>query len=261
MQPGAGGGEGGTARDAGSAVDHPTDGADALGEARQHGRLKGSASAVLNHPNSLPQRVGWFVNPGVEQGVKGVRQPHHLHPGGNVLPGQLIRVAGAIPPLVVVAADVTDQGKGLALFERRNAFQETATSDGVGFHHFKLIPSEAPWFVENLRGDGLLPNIMERGQNGVKLYLPGRQCGDGASSGKRAQQAGGKAPELGAVGSKGREKPLPAQERQRGFNVQFDSPHSLIGLSGVERACALAAVGGGVDVERLKNFGLCCGGS
>ena len=85
-----------------------TDGPDILAEANQHRRIKGPARAAPDHPHRLPQRVGGFIDAGAEQRVKGVRQPHSLDPGGNLRPGQPVRVAGAVPTLMVVAADVAD---------------------------------------------------------------------------------------------------------------------------------------------------------
>lgn len=194
-----------------------------MGEAGQHDRVKDPARAVPDHPDSLPQRVGGLIDSGVEQGVKGVRQTHHLHPGSNVPSSQAVRVAGAVPSLMVVAADVTNQRKGLALLERWNVLQKLTALGGMGFHHFKLILSETPGLVEDLRGDGLLSNIMERGQGGVKLCLLHRQRGDGAGGRECGQQADCKVLKLGAVERAVREKP--SRRRRDSVDSMFNSIH------------------------------------
>ena len=76
------------------------------GEAGQKLGVKDAARAAPDHPGGLGRRERGLPDSRMNQRVKGVRQPHRLDPGGNLRPGQSVRVAGAVPPLMVVAADV-----------------------------------------------------------------------------------------------------------------------------------------------------------
>ena len=95
-------------------IDRLTNGSDMLGEAGQEERVKDATGPGHDHLSGLLLSECGLVNPGMHQHVKGVRQPHHLYPRRDTIPGQLVRVARTVPPLMVVAADVTDGGERLA---------------------------------------------------------------------------------------------------------------------------------------------------
>ena len=105
----------------------------------------------------------------MDKGVESVRQPYHLHPGGNAVPGQPVRVAAAVPTLVVVAAHVAGQRERLALPQLRNTLQQVAALGGVSLHNGKFLLGQSPGLVEDFLRDGPLAYVMEQGQGGIEL--------------------------------------------------------------------------------------------
>ena len=57
-----------------------------LGKAGQEERVKDATGPGHDHlPGLLLGKCG-LIDPGMYQGIKGVRQPHHLDPGRNTVP-------------------------------------------------------------------------------------------------------------------------------------------------------------------------------
>lgn len=155
----------------------------------------------------------------MHQGTKSVCQPYHIYPGRDVLTRQPVGIASAVPPLMVVTADIADGGKCFALPQLRHPLQQIAALGGMGLHHLKFFLGQRIGLVENLRGDGPLINIMEQGQGGVQ---PDLQCGQGrdnSSGGADPQQAVGQVLELYAVGCMVNEQLLPAQDGKGLFHI------------------------------------------
>ena len=140
-----------------------------LCEAGQEQRVKDAAGPGHDHVAGLVLGVGRFVDPGMYEGVEGVRQPHHLHPGGNAVPGQPVRVAAAVPPFMVVAAHIADQRKRLALPQLWDFLQQVAALSSVGLHDGKLLLGQPAGLVEDFLRDGPFAHIMEQGQCRIKL--------------------------------------------------------------------------------------------
>ena len=128
--------------------------------------------------------------------------------------------AGAIPPLMVVTAHVTDQWKRLAPAQPRHLLQYAAAPYGVGLHDLEFFLGQLPRLVEDSLGNCLLSHIVEQGQGGIHLDFLGGQRGDDAGSREYAQQAGCQVMKLRAMRDVIQQQPLPAQDGKRGFYVQ-----------------------------------------
>ena len=147
---------------------------DMLCKAGQEERVKDATGPGHDHIFRLPLGERVLIDPGMHQGVKGVRQPHHLYPGRNTVPSQPVRVTGTVPPLMVVAADVADSGERPAIFPLRHPLQQVAALSCMGLHHLKLLFGQGAGLIEDFLRDGPLSHIMEQGQGGVQ---PDLQCG------------------------------------------------------------------------------------
>ena len=158
------------------------DGADVLGETGQHMRIKGTAGPIDHHIPGLPQRERRLIHPGMYQGVKGVRHAHYLHPRRDLCPGEFVRVAAAVPPLMVVTAYIAEQRERFAAPQLRDPLQQVALPDGVGLYHLKFLAGQGAGFVEDFAGDGLRAHIVKQGQHGVEPDLLRRQGRDHGSS-------------------------------------------------------------------------------
>ncbi len=123
--------------------------------------MKDAAGSGQNHIPGLIRRIGRFIDPGMNESVKGVGQPHYLHPWSDVLSGQPVGIAGAVPTLMVVAAHVTDGGERLTLPQFRYLLQQFAALGGMGLHNLKFFTGQVSRFVENFLRDGPLAHIME----------------------------------------------------------------------------------------------------
>ena len=83
-------------------------------KAGSHVRAEGSAGPRHDHTHRLHLGKRGLVDAGVEKGVEGVRHTHYLHPRCDLVPGQAVRVAAAVPSFVVVAAHIAQQGEVIA---------------------------------------------------------------------------------------------------------------------------------------------------
>lgn len=177
-----------------------------------------------NHVAGLFPGVGRLVDPGMDEGVKGVRQPHRLHPGRNSVPGQPVRIAGAIPTLMMVAAYVANQGKRLTFSKLRYPLQQLAALGGVGLHDLKFLLGQVSGLIEDFLRDGPLAHIVEQGESGIEPNLLCGQRRNDSRGGKGTQKPLRQVFKLYAVGRVVNEKLLPAQNSKCGFYVQFSSP-------------------------------------
>ena len=123
------------ASSASGGIDRLTNSTDMLGKAGQEQRVEDAAGPSHDHILGLFLGIGRFIDPGMHQGVKGVRQPHHLYPGGNTVPSQPVRVTGTVPSLMVVAAHIADGGERLALPQLRYPLQQATALGGVRLHY------------------------------------------------------------------------------------------------------------------------------
>ena len=202
-----------------------------LGKAGQKQRMEDPVGSGDNHVPGLFLGIGRFIDAGMNQGVKGIRQPHHLHPGSNAVSGQPVRITTPIPTLMVVAAYVADQRKHLAFPQFRYPLQQLTALGGVGLHNLKFLLGQVPRFIEDFLRNGPFTHIMEQGESGVELNLLCGQRRNDSSGGKGTQKPLRQVFKLYAVGRVVNEKLLPPQDSKSGFNVQFSSSPMVYGRS------------------------------
>ena len=126
----------------------------------------------------------------MNQRVESVRQPHHLDPRGNLAAGQSVRIAAAVPALVMMAADVADQGKVLPGGEGRVLRQKAAALGSMGLHDGKFLLGQLTRLVEDFLRDGPLAYIMEPGKNSIELDFFRSQRWNDSGGGKVTQKWG-----------------------------------------------------------------------
>lgn len=172
--------------------------------------MKDTAGSGDDHVPGLFPGIGWLVDPGMNEGVKGVRQPHYLHPGSNVVPGQPVRITAPVPTLMVVAAHIADSGERLTFPKFRYPLQQLTALGGVRLHDLKFLLGQVSRFVEDFLRDGPLANIMEQGKRGIEPnFLCGQRRNDGGG-GKGTQKPFRQVFKLYAVGGVRNEKLFPA---------------------------------------------------
>ena len=210
-------------------IDCLTNGSDMLGKAGQEKRVKDATGPGHDHLPGLPLGKCGLIDPGMNQRVKGIRQPYYLYPGCDAFSGQFVRVACTVPPLMVVAADVADGGERLALPQLRHPLQQVTALGGMGLHHLKLLFGQGAGLIENFLRDGPLAHVMEQGQGGVEPDFRHSQRWNDSGGGKGTQKLFRQVIKLYAVGSVLHEQLFPAQDSEGRFYVQCLSPHRLNG--------------------------------
>ena len=110
-----------------------------LPEAVQHIGVESAAGSGEDHLPGLGRGVGGLIDPGMDQGVKGVRQPHNMHPWSDMPARQSVRIPLAVPTLMVMEADVAGGGEVVTLPQFRYGFQQFAALCGVRFYNIELL--------------------------------------------------------------------------------------------------------------------------
>ena len=78
------------------------------GKAGQEERVEDAAGPRHDHlPGLMPGKRG-LIDPWMHQRIKGICQSHHMHPRRDAFARQPVRIAGAVPTLMVVTADIAD---------------------------------------------------------------------------------------------------------------------------------------------------------
>ena len=125
-------------------------------QAFQQQRVEGPALAVQDHAQGRVVVVGRFIAAVAGQGVVHICQCHHLCCDGDRIALQLVRVAAAVPALMVPAADgighlqqgLVSPADGVAQVP-----QDAGTLHRVGLDHRVFFGGQAAGLVEDLGGD------------------------------------------------------------------------------------------------------------
>ena len=107
---------------------------------------------------------GQFIWASRPKCVIDVCQSNHMDIRRDLAAEQTIRVPFAVPPLVVVAANIIKQVKHRTLTQTGDALQQFAAFHGVGLHLRILLRRQLPGFIQNGGGDHLLADVVEHGQ-------------------------------------------------------------------------------------------------
>ena len=135
-----------------------------LSQAVQQQRVERAALAVQDHAQRGVVVVGVLIAALAGQSVVHVRQCHHLRRNGDLIFFQPVRVAIAVPALVVPAAD------GVRHLQQRlipgnspsQILQHLRTRHGMVLDNGKLLGSQAAGLVQDLLRDDDLADIMQR---------------------------------------------------------------------------------------------------
>ena len=115
---------------------------------------------------------GFFVAALTGQRVVDVGQRDQLRPDGNVVACQAVRIAPAIPPLVVPAGDAAGRLQkrfGVEIFQ---SVEQGRALGGVGLEDGELLRRQAAGLVQYLLVDGDLADVVQgRGEGDVVLLL------------------------------------------------------------------------------------------
>ena len=133
-------------------------------ETGDHLRRKGAARAAAEHGHGLVMGAREFIGPGGTQGIIGVSQGHHMDIGGDVLALQAVRESTAVPPLVVVQADITENTVIGVLPKIPIRTQQPDAQRGVLLQDPPLLQRQLPALLEDGPGQALLPNVVEAGE-------------------------------------------------------------------------------------------------
>lgn len=133
-------------------------------QAFQQQRVEGPALAVQDHAQGRVVVVGRFIAAVAGQGVVHICQCHHLCCDGDRIALQLVRVATAVPALMVPAADgighlqqgLVSPADGVAQVP-----QDAGTLHRVGLDHRVFFGGQAAGLVEDLGGDHDLAQVVQ----------------------------------------------------------------------------------------------------
>ena len=135
---------------------------------------------------------GFFVAALARQGVVDVGHCHDLRGNGNILTLQAVRVAAAVPALVMPAADgvgCLDQRRLLLEGELVENFR---TGGGVGLHRVKLFLRQFAGLVQNRLRDVDLADVVQRRRRADQRNIGGVQIVFVGFPDQRAQQDAGR---------------------------------------------------------------------
>ena len=133
-------------------------------QAFQQQRVEGSALTVQDHAQGRVVVVGRFIAAVAGQGVVHICQCHHLCCDGDRIALQLVRVAAAVPALMVPAADgIGHLQQGLVFLADGVAQvpQDAGTLHRVGLDHRVFFGGQAAGLVEDLSGDHDLAQVVQ----------------------------------------------------------------------------------------------------
>ena len=135
-----------------------------LPQAVQQQRVKSAALAVQYHAQRGVVVVSVLIAALAGQGVVHVRQRHHLRRNGDFVPFQPVRVAIAVPALMVPATDGVRHlqqrlipGNGLS-----QILQHLCARHGMVLDNGKLFGGQASGLVQDLLRDDDLTDIVQR---------------------------------------------------------------------------------------------------
>lgn len=132
-----------------------------LHKAFQQDGVEGTALAVQDHVHSLPVGVRLFVAALTGQRVVDVRQRNDLRFDGDLVPFQPVRVAAAVPPLVVPAGNAVSRLEQRLGVEVLQLAQHLRADGGVGLDDLELLLGQAAGFVQDLLVDGDLADVVQ----------------------------------------------------------------------------------------------------
>ena len=133
-------------------------------QAFQQQRVEGPALAVQDHAQGRVVVVGRFIATVAGQGVVHICQCHHLCCDGDRIALQLVRVAAAVPALMVPAADgigYLQQGLVFLADGVAQVPQDAGTLHRVGLDHRVFFGGQAAGLVEDLGGDHDLAQVVQ----------------------------------------------------------------------------------------------------
>ena len=125
-----------------------------------------AALAPQDHVHGGAEGVGLFIHPLRGEGIKYVGQTHHLCADGDVITGNALGIAAAVPPLVVVVTDVVGIAQVFLVGQIVQTFQNVTAGEGVGLHDLPLHLGERAGLVQDGIGDGDLAYIVQGGGAG-----------------------------------------------------------------------------------------------
>ena len=125
-------------------------------------RIEAAALAVQDHVNGLFVAVGLLITALAGQCVVHIGQCHHLCCNGDLVALEPVRVAAAVPPLVVPAADSVCHLYQRFVLPDGKPLQDPGTLGGVGLDGGVLFLGQAAGLVQDLFRDHDFADIVQR---------------------------------------------------------------------------------------------------
>ena len=154
-----------------------------------------AAFAIEDHIYRLVVGDGGFVDPGGGQGVVGVGQANRLGADGDLVALESLGVAVAIPPLVVIQANIIDVAQIHGVADVADLLGQLAAHGGVGLHDLELLRGQRAGLGEDLVRNGDLADVVKGRGGGDPVDLHIIQLIFRMIPGDLLQQQPGKAPD------------------------------------------------------------------
>lgn len=141
-------------------------------EALQQLRGEAAARSVQNHIHGLLMGAGVLIAPVGGQCLVSVRQAYRLRPEWDTLPPESVGISLALPPLMVIAADVPGITQVFPVAHAVQLLQHAAADGGMGLHHLEFLRRQLARLVEDSVRYGDLADVVQRGGGGDNGDLP-----------------------------------------------------------------------------------------
>ena len=136
-----------------------------LGQALKQQRVEGTALTVQDHIDGGRVVVRLLIAALAHERIVYIRDRHDLSGDRDLLAHQPVRVAMAVPALVVPAADLQRIAVQRLVLAVLHLLQDLCTRGGVRLHDFKLFLRELPRFVEDLLRNRDFSDVVEGGRS------------------------------------------------------------------------------------------------
>ena len=144
--------------------------ADLLQAVEQH-RVERAALSVEDHGDGGVVGVCLFVAAVTGQRVKYVRQCDYLRRDRDLFTEQAVRIAAAVPALVVPAADLDGDLDQRLVAVLRQPLEHGCADGGMGADDVEFLGRQCARLVQNVLGDADLADVVQGGRGGDEADL------------------------------------------------------------------------------------------
>ena len=134
-------------------------------------RIQTATFAVMHHSKCRIMRKGFFIAALIRQRIISIRNGNHLCRNGNIIPCQPVRIALAIPTLMVPATDHRGVFHQFFILIHRHSRNNLRTNHRMPFHNGKFLCGQLAGLCQNFLRNQQLPDIMQACRHANHIYI------------------------------------------------------------------------------------------